>query len=81
MKKTCEKKLKFPTFQSTHAWCMYDAFNQGVHCRGKFFLEGHEEIKNIMSCKISKFLLHKFQKDGGGGTGPPGPPRSAPPAL
>ena len=27
MKKTCEKKLKFPTFQSTHAWCMYDAFN------------------------------------------------------
>ena len=27
MKKTCEKKLKFPTFQSTHAWCMYDAYN------------------------------------------------------
>ena len=21
MKKTCEKELKFPTFQSIHAWC------------------------------------------------------------
>ena len=37
-------------------------------CGSKFFYGGHEEIKRITSCEISKFLLHKFQKDGG--TGP-----------
>ena len=34
-------------------------------CGSKFFYGGHEEIKRITSCEISKFLLHKFQKDGG----------------
>ena len=34
-------------------------------CGSKFFMGGHEEMKQSISWEISKFLLHKSKKDGG----------------
>ena len=37
---------------------------QGV--RKQIFMGGPDETEKMISCEISKFLLYKSQKDGGG---------------
>ena len=46
-------------------------------CGSKFFMGGHEEIKKVYLAKFQNFYYINPKKMGG--TGPLGPPSSAPP--